>query len=61
MNRRGVAVVLGLALVTATAMAAAPPVGKPAPAFTLRLFDGRQVALKDSLGKPVVINFWHSG
>jgi peroxiredoxin len=51
-------------MLAATALAGAPPpppIGKPAPAFTLALFDGRQVALKDLLGKPVLVNFWHSG
>jgi hypothetical protein len=59
-----IAVVLGVSMLAATALAGAPPpppIGKPAPAFTVALFDGRQVALKDLLGKPVLVNFWHSG
>jgi peroxiredoxin len=56
---RWAAVILPLVLLAATA--APPGVGKPAPQFTLMLFDGRQVALKELVGKPVVINFWHSG
>jgi cytochrome c biogenesis protein CcmG/thiol:disulfide interchange protein DsbE len=33
-------------------------VGKPAPAFTLKDVDGRQVSLAQLKGKPVLINFW---
>lgn len=40
---------------------ATPPMGKPAPEFTLTLLDGRTVPLKSFLGKPVVVNFWGSG
>ncbi len=32
----------------------------PAPAFTLQLFDGSELALRDLQGKPVVLNFWAS-
>jgi len=32
--------------------------GKPAPDFTLKDLDGREVALKDFLGKTVLLNFW---
>jgi cytochrome c biogenesis protein CcmG/thiol:disulfide interchange protein DsbE len=40
----------------------APPVaiGKLVPDFTLTMFDGSQVQLKDLRGKVVVINFWAS-
>jgi len=41
--------------------ATAPTVGKPAPAFTLSLLDGRQLSLQDLRGKAVLLNFWHSG
>lgn len=34
--------------------------GKPAPDFTLRLFNGQSVALSGLLGRPVLINFWSS-
>jgi len=57
--------VLGGVLLAGAAMAAAPAtppaVGQPAPAFTLALFDGRQVMLQDFRGKPLVLNFWSSG
>jgi len=35
--------------------------GLPAPDFTLQLLDGKSVALASLKGKPVVVNFWHSG
>jgi len=38
-----------------------PPVGKPAPEFSVTLTDGRTVALKDFRGNPVLVNFWASG
>ena len=37
-----------------------PLVGKPAPDFTLKALDGRDVALADFHGRPVLINFWAS-
>jgi cytochrome oxidase Cu insertion factor (SCO1/SenC/PrrC family) len=36
-------------------------VGSPAPDFTLTLFNGKSVTLSSLKGKPVVVNFWHSG
>jgi thiol-disulfide isomerase/thioredoxin len=39
---------------------AAPPVGRPAPDFTLPLFSGGTLALHSLKGKPVVLNFWAS-
>jgi peroxiredoxin len=36
-------------------------VGSPAPDFTLTLFNGKSVTLSNLKGKPVVVNFWHSG
>ncbi len=36
-------------------------IGSPAPDFTLRLLDGKTVNLSSLKGKPVVVNFWHSG
>ena len=39
----------------------APPVGSPAPAFTLARLDGRgSVSLASLRGHPVVLNFWAS-
>lgn len=35
-------------------------VGRPAPDFTLHLFNGQSVTLASLKGKPVLINFWHS-
>jgi len=39
---------------------AAPPVGRPAPDFTLALFSGGTLTLHSLKGKPVVLNFWAS-
>jgi cytochrome c biogenesis protein CcmG/thiol:disulfide interchange protein DsbE len=37
-----------------------PLVAKPAPSFTLTLFDGGTLNSKDLVGKAVVLNFWAS-
>ncbi|RMF88067.1 MAG: TlpA family protein disulfide reductase [Nitrospinota bacterium] len=37
-----------------------PLVGKPAPPFTLQLFNGETLRLQDLRGKVVVLNFWAS-
>lgn len=37
-----------------------PFIAKPAPPFTLTLFDGRTLALEDLRGKVVFLNFWAS-
>jgi cytochrome c biogenesis protein CcmG/thiol:disulfide interchange protein DsbE len=37
-----------------------PQRGEPAPAFSLTLLDGSQVALRDLRGQVVVLNFWAS-
>jgi len=34
--------------------------GKPAPDFTLRLFNGQDVRLSSFRGRPVFLNFWAS-
>jgi cytochrome oxidase Cu insertion factor (SCO1/SenC/PrrC family) len=44
-----------------TSWAVSPPVGKPAPEFSVTLTDGQIVSLKDFRGKPVLVNFWASG
>lgn len=36
-------------------------IGSPAPDFSLRLLDGKSITLSSLKGKPVVVNFWHSG
>ena len=37
-----------------------PMLGRPAPSFTLTLFDGREIRLSDYRGKAVFVNFWAS-
>jgi cytochrome c biogenesis protein CcmG, thiol:disulfide interchange protein DsbE len=37
-----------------------PLIAKEAPSFTLTLFDGRTLMLKDLRGKAVLVNFWAS-
>jgi cytochrome c biogenesis protein CcmG/thiol:disulfide interchange protein DsbE len=65
----GLAVVLGAMIVVVTMQSrgkAAPGAsgvartGRPAPDFTLTLFNGQKVALSSLKGKPVLVNFWHS-
>jgi cytochrome oxidase Cu insertion factor (SCO1/SenC/PrrC family) len=51
-------VIVGL---RAVGLAAPPPIGKPAPDFSLTLLDGRAVSLTEYRGKPVLVDFWHSG
>jgi cytochrome c biogenesis protein CcmG/thiol:disulfide interchange protein DsbE len=33
-------------------------VGRPAPDFTLKTFDGRSISLASLRGKPVLVSFW---
>src|SRR5712692_9527943 len=35
-------------------------VGKPAPTFTVRTFDGQTVSSESLAGKAVIVNFWNS-
>lgn len=37
-----------------------PMLGRPAPAFTLALFDGRTLRLEDLRGQVIFLNFWAS-
>ena len=37
-----------------------PLIGRPAPPFTLTLFDGRTLSLEDLRGKVLFLNFWAS-
>jgi len=49
-----------LALPESAVPSAAPPVGRPAPDFTLPLFSSGTLSLHSLKGKPVVLNFWAS-
>jgi len=53
-----IAIVLGAAAFSFSALASAPP-GQPAPAFTLTDLDGKTVNLADYKGKTVVLE-WHN-
>ena len=44
----------------ATAQSGATRVGKPAPPFTLTLFDGEELRFPPAGGRPAVVNFWAS-
>lgn len=57
----GGVMVMGLVVCLMGAALAVPTVGQPAPLFGLALLDGRQISLSEFKGKPVVVNFWHSG
>jgi peroxiredoxin len=63
--RAALVLVLSLAtLVSAGAQNAAqagphsPPIGRPAPEFTVQSLDGHAVSLADYRGKVVLVNFW---
>ena len=59
------ALILAVAVQTgdeaAAGAAAAARVGSPAPDFTLTLLNGQKTTLSSLKGKPVLVNFWHSG
>jgi len=70
-SRVGVAVAVLLPAVAVLALLAygftrepryieSPMLGRPAPSFTLTLFDGREIRLEDYRGKVVFVNFWAS-
>jgi cytochrome c biogenesis protein CcmG, thiol:disulfide interchange protein DsbE len=46
---------------TLSRAASSQPSGGQAPAFTLRTLDGRQMALEELRGRPVIVNFWYAG
>ena len=50
----------GLGKRSAGTVGDAPVQPRPAPAFTLPLFDGGSFSLEEARGKPVLINFWAS-
>jgi peroxiredoxin len=49
-----------LAIASTGAVAALPPVGKPAPDFAAKSDSGRNVRLSELRGQVVLINFWAS-
>jgi cytochrome c biogenesis protein CcmG/thiol:disulfide interchange protein DsbE len=56
------AVIIAVVVYMAFEAARAPEVavGKPAPDFTLKLFNGQSLALSSVKGKPILLNFWSS-
>lgn len=55
--------VFAASFMLAACLAAAParaqfPVGKPAPAFTLKQLDGKSLPLSSLKGKVVLLDFW---
>jgi len=56
----GILAVISLFAVQLRQTTRGPEIGKPAPEFTLPLFDGGEISLSDLRGKVVVINFWAS-
>jgi cytochrome c biogenesis protein CcmG/thiol:disulfide interchange protein DsbE len=56
----GVAALLAYGFIKDSRSIQSPLVGKDAPSFTLPLFDGGTVTLKEFQGKAVLLNFWAS-
>ncbi len=56
----GLLIVLLTALLRPTKEKESPLIGKIAPNFTLKTFEGAVVSLNQFKGEPVVINFWAS-
>ena len=62
----GTVVVVGLMLALVVTQSGSKPtpgkgfVGKPAPDFTLQLFNGQSITLSSLKGKAVLVNFWGS-
>ncbi|MGH2425026.1 MAG: TlpA family protein disulfide reductase [bacterium] len=52
--------ILGVAVARERPQWSSPLVGRPAPDFSLALFDGRTMRLSDLRGRVVIINFWAS-
>jgi cytochrome c biogenesis protein CcmG, thiol:disulfide interchange protein DsbE len=51
---------LGWGLAHPPPVAAPAVAGRPAPALTVHIFDGRAVSIAELRGKPIVLNFWAS-
>jgi len=56
----GLVVIVGLLLAACGGSAQYPMPGNPAPDFTLKDLQGRDVKLSQFKGKPVLLNFWAS-
>lgn len=50
--------ILAVAALAGPALAATPRVGEPAPDFTIRMMNGKQVTLAELKGQVVLINIW---
>ncbi len=55
---RAVLVAAAMMTVTVPVVSAAPPASKPAPAFSLQLFNGNTLRLADLKGTAVLLLFW---
>ena len=70
MNWKRLAIVFGLGVPLIAVLAygftrdpreiPSPLIGRPAPPFTVQLFDGKELSLADLRGKVVFLNFWAS-
>src|SRR5215207_9258998 len=56
----GIAALLAYGFIRDSRYIYSPLVAKPAPSFTLTLFDGGAINSQDLLGKAVLVNFWAS-
>lgn len=56
----GIAALLAYGFIRDSHYIYSPLVAKPAPSFTLTLFDGGAINSQDLLGKAVLVNFWAS-
>jgi cytochrome c biogenesis protein CcmG, thiol:disulfide interchange protein DsbE len=55
---RAVALALTAVVLTGLLSAQVSAASRPAPAFTLGLFDGKTLSLADFKGSPVILLFW---